>query len=156
VTRQTIYPKRLIEVALPIKRISEHARPEKTTVHGNISTLHIWWARRPHAACRAVLCASLWLDPADPNCPLTFRQTAGQSLKRFADEAVRDKKLAASCSHDTWRRWQVFSQAKDFDAATEPHANMLRFLLLEFIADFSKWENQAEPNYLRTAREITH
>ena len=41
------YPKRLIEVDLPIKRISAHARREKSIRHGHISTLHIWWARRP-------------------------------------------------------------------------------------------------------------
>src|SRR5207237_5109708 len=50
------YPKRLIEVDLPIKRISAHARREKSIRHGHISTLHIWWARRPLAACRAVIC----------------------------------------------------------------------------------------------------
>jgi adenine-specific DNA methylase len=43
------YPKRLIEVDLPIKRISAHARREKSIRHGHISTLHIWWARRPLA-----------------------------------------------------------------------------------------------------------
>ena len=53
------YPKRLIEVDLPIKRISAHARREKSIRHGHISTLHIWWARRPLAACRAVICAAL-------------------------------------------------------------------------------------------------
>lgn len=60
------YPKRLIEVDLPIKRISAYARREKSLRHGHISTLHIWWARRPLAACRAVICASLWPDAADP------------------------------------------------------------------------------------------
>ncbi|TVR66455.1 MAG: DUF1156 domain-containing protein, partial [Candidatus Competibacteraceae bacterium] len=59
------YPKRLIEVDLPIARISVHARREKSIRHGHISTLHIWWARRPLAACRAVLCTSLWPDPVD-------------------------------------------------------------------------------------------
>jgi len=44
------YPKRLIEVDLPIKEISAHARREKSIRHGHISTLHIWWARRPLAA----------------------------------------------------------------------------------------------------------
>ena len=44
--------KRLIEVDLPIKRISNHARREKSIRHGHISTLHMWWARRPLAACR--------------------------------------------------------------------------------------------------------
>src|ERR1700739_299694 len=58
-------PKRLIEVDLPIKRISAHARREKSIRHGHISTLHIWWARRPLAACRAVICAALWPDPVD-------------------------------------------------------------------------------------------
>ena len=53
------YPKRLIEVDLPIRRISAHARREKSIRHGHISTLHIWWARRPLAACRAVICAAL-------------------------------------------------------------------------------------------------
>ena len=59
----SVYPKRLIEVDLPIKKISAHARREKSIRHGHISTLHIWWARRPLAACRAVLCAALWPDP---------------------------------------------------------------------------------------------
>ena len=59
------YPKRLIEVDLPIKRISAHARREKSIRHGHISTLHIWWARRPLAACRAVICAALWPNLAD-------------------------------------------------------------------------------------------
>jgi adenine-specific DNA methylase len=58
------YPRRLIEVDLPIKRISAHARREKSIRHGHISTLHIWWARRPLAACRAVICAALWPDRA--------------------------------------------------------------------------------------------
>ncbi len=40
----TAYPNRLIEVDLPIKRISAHARREQSIRHGHISTLHIWWA----------------------------------------------------------------------------------------------------------------
>ncbi len=44
------YPKRLIEVDLPIREISVHARREKSIRHGHISTLYIWWARRPLAA----------------------------------------------------------------------------------------------------------
>lgn len=65
ITTHNEYPKRLIEVDLPIARISAHARREKSIRHGHISTLHIWWARRPLAACRAVLCASLWPDPVE-------------------------------------------------------------------------------------------
>ena len=74
------YPKRLIEVDLPIKRISAHARREKSIRHGHISTLHIWWARRPLAACRAVICAALWPDPADENCPPVFRKDAAAKI----------------------------------------------------------------------------
>lgn len=57
---RTPYPKRLIEVDLPIKKISAHARRERSIRRGHISTLRIWWARRPLAACRAVFCAALW------------------------------------------------------------------------------------------------
>jgi len=84
----TTYPKRLIEVDLPIKRISAHARREKSIRHGHISTLHIWWARRPLAACRAVLCAALWPDPADEHCPQGFRETAARLMHEFAFTAA--------------------------------------------------------------------
>src|SRR5512139_2174339 len=78
------YPKRLIEVDLPIKRISAHARREKSIRHGHISTLHIWWARRPLAACRAVICAALWPDPVDELCPESFRTKARQLMLTWA------------------------------------------------------------------------
>src|SRR5437588_3991898 len=83
-SRET-YPKRLIEVDLPIKRISAHARREKSIRHGHISTLHIWWARRPLAACRAVVCAALWPDPADSLCPESFRETARTLMQDWAN-----------------------------------------------------------------------
>jgi len=57
--------KRLIETILPIKEISLQSRKEKSMRHGHISTLHIWWARRPLAACRAVIFASLIPDPGN-------------------------------------------------------------------------------------------
>ena len=75
------YPKRLIEVDLPISRISAHARREKSIRHGHISTLHTWWARRPLAACRAVILASLWPDPVDL---ATWQQQAGSSQEVHA------------------------------------------------------------------------
>src|SRR3954447_11006226 len=100
------YPKRLIEVDLPIKRISAHARREKSIRHGHLSTLHIWWARRPLAACRAVICAALWPDPADELCPQPFRDRAVEVLTDFARKAATDKALAESCSPDSFARWQ--------------------------------------------------
>ncbi len=61
----TAYRKKLIEVALPLKAINEASAKEKSIRHGHPSTLHLWWARRPLAACRAVLFASLVNDPSD-------------------------------------------------------------------------------------------
>jgi hypothetical protein len=51
-------PPRLIEVSLPLKAISAQSTREKSIRHGHISTLHIWWARRPLAALRAAIFAS--------------------------------------------------------------------------------------------------
>ena len=53
------YRKKLIEVALPLDDINREAAREKSIRHGHPSTLHLWWARRPLAACRAALFASL-------------------------------------------------------------------------------------------------
>src|SRR5437899_7273772 len=105
----TRYPKRLIEVDLPIKRISAHARREKSIRHGHISTLHIWWARRPLAACRAVICAALWPDPADPVCPQSFREAALRQLVEFSRRVcgqgkIQTANLAASCSPESLAR----------------------------------------------------
>jgi putative DNA methylase len=61
------YRKKLIEVALPLEAINAASAREKSIRHGHPSTLHLWWARRPLAACRAVLFASLVDDPdSDP------------------------------------------------------------------------------------------
>jgi putative DNA methylase len=57
--------KKLIEVALPLEAINKASAKEKSIRHGHPSTLHLWWARRPLAACRAVLFASLVDDPGD-------------------------------------------------------------------------------------------
>src|SRR5580704_599270 len=109
------YPKRLIEVDLPIKRISAHARREKSIRHGHISTLHIWWARRPLAACRAVICAALWPDPADPHCPPSFREAAARLLtafaKRFFPERINEEKkhLHATVSPENLARWEALA-----------------------------------------------
>ncbi len=56
-------PKRLIEVSLPLQAISKQSAREKSIRHGHISTLHIWWARRPLAAMRAAIFASLMPAP---------------------------------------------------------------------------------------------
>jgi adenine-specific DNA methylase len=129
-TSVSAYPKRLIEVDLPIKKISEHARREKSIRHGHISTLHIWWARRPLAACRAVICAALWPDPADPLCPDSFKIEAKKQMGQF------------------WNT--VDTTARNVDDPIE-----LRKALLDFIADFSNWDNSTNKRFLITAQKLT-
>lgn len=123
------YPKRLIEVDLPIRKISEHARREKSIRHGHISTLHLWWARRPLGACRAVALASLLPDPADLDCPPAFRERATAVLTSL---------------HDTIG-----------GAHTELLTpEQLRGALLQFIADFANWDLAVSEYHLNAARQL--
>ena len=62
---QTKTRKKLIEVALPLDKINAASAREKSIRHGHPSTLHLWWARRPLAAARAVLFSQLVDDPSD-------------------------------------------------------------------------------------------
>jgi len=135
------YPKRLIEVDLPIKRISAHARREKSIRHGHISTLHIWWARRPLAACRAIICAALWPDPADKLCPEMFRKQMVNWAKNHLDLVSED-----SCS----RFVAISKDEHKLDDLME-----LRAALLDFIADFANWDNSTVSEYLETGRKLT-
>ena len=152
----TQYPKRLIEVDLPIKRISAHARREKSIRHGHISTLHIWWARRPLAACRAVICASLWIDPVDELCPQEFRDKAASIINDFAKKVATDKDLANHCSPENWSKWKVLAKTENqLDPNNPQHLNILRYRLLDFIADFANWDNSTQQDYLETSRALT-
>ena len=60
----TALRKKLIEVALPLDAINKASKREKSIRHGHPSTLHLWWARRPLAAARAVIFAQLVDDPS--------------------------------------------------------------------------------------------
>jgi putative DNA methylase len=84
--------KKLIEVALPLEAINKAAAREKSIRHGHPSTLHLWWARRPLAACRAVLFASLVDDPSSR--PQEFateddQDRERQRLFRLIEELVK-------------------------------------------------------------------
>lgn len=70
--------KKLIEVALPLEDINAASAREKSIRHGHPSTLHLWWARRPLAAARAVIWSSLVDDPSarPEEFPTTEEQTA--------------------------------------------------------------------------------
>jgi adenine-specific DNA methylase len=131
------YPKRLIEVDLPIKEISKHARREKSIRHGHISTLHIWWARRPLAACRAVICAALWPDPGQEDCPSKFLVDAPSIMRDFLQE----------------RYPLEYADREEYRNMNDPM--VLRKALLDFIADFANWDHSTDKNYLKTARALT-
>ena len=166
------YPKRLIEVDLPIKRISAHSRREKSIRYGHISTLHIWWARRPLAACRAVTCAALWPDPADALCPQTFRDKAKVLLLKLAahfingiggsDDLVADLKNDIKSS-DKAKRAAAYKQVEQrekylctfLSIENSCSSQELRECLLEFIAWSAGWEQSTLPKMLETSQALT-
>lgn len=76
-------PRKLIEVALPLKEINEACIREKSIRHGHPSTLHLYWARRPLAAARAVLFAQLVNDPGwDEDLQIGYKRKADANRKR--------------------------------------------------------------------------
>ena len=85
--------RRLIEAAFPLQRVSEDSVHEKNVRHGHISTLHIWPARRPLAASRAVVLATLLPDPGDEaGRRRVLERMAGHEVEiRDRDGAVFDK-----------------------------------------------------------------
>ena len=88
----TVSRKKLIEVALPLDAINAASAREKSIRHGHPSTLHLWWARRPLAAARAVIFAQMVDDPAA--CPEEFPTEEDQKqererLFRLIEELVR-------------------------------------------------------------------
>ncbi|MFN3369427.1 MAG: DUF1156 domain-containing protein, partial [Thermus sp.] len=118
--------RRLIETdEMPIGRISEHARRDQNIRKGHLHSLHVWWATRPLAACRAVLMATLLPDPADEHCPESFRQAAQELLRPFPGGGLD---------------------------LSNPLT--LRRTLLDFIANFADWENAHKPLFVEAARKL--
>jgi putative DNA methylase len=86
-----LYKKKLIEVAIPLEAINAAAVREKSIRHGHPSTLHLWWARRPLAACRAVLFAQLVDDPSshpDKFPTLEKQETERERLFKIIENLV--------------------------------------------------------------------
>jgi putative DNA methylase len=79
-TEVTTRRKKLIEVSIPLEAINKASAKEKSIRHGHPSTLHLWWARRPLAACRAVLFAQLVDDPS--SWPGRFRTEEERKRER--------------------------------------------------------------------------
>src|SRR4051812_16842888 len=101
-------PKRkLIEVALPLETINRESAREKSIRHGHPSTLHLWWARRPLAAARAVLFAQLVDDPSSRPDEFPTEELQREERERLHNiierlvvwENIRDEKLLAE-SHE--------------------------------------------------------
>ena len=149
--------KRLIEVAMPIKEISAESVRDKSIRQGHISTLHLWWARRPLPACRGVVFGSLVQDPLDEHCTIAFREAVDDLL----------------CKGSMYKPYADIP----YTAAIDPMEDNLRNRLLMFIGKFSaacqenmkvekptspanqlsngsliKWENKNNQEILRIAR----
>ncbi len=115
-------PKKLIEVAMPIKEISAESMRDKSIRHGHISTLHLWWARRPLPVCRAVVFASLVPDPLDVNCPKVFKDAVDILLGK------------ATNAGDPYKPYDDIP----YTAANDMMKDNLRNRLLMFIGKFSE------------------
>lgn len=154
--------KKLIEVALPIKEISAESVRDKSIRHGHISTLHLWWARRPLPVCRAIVFASLVPDPLDDNCPEAFL---------YAVEML----LNTGLGKIHYKPYKDIPYTSVVDEMEDNHRNRLMMFIGKFsekcqanmiagkptspkeqLDDFSliKWENKNNPQILRIAREL--
>lgn len=156
--------KKLIEVAMPIKEISAESVRDKSIRRGHISTLHLWWARRPLPACRAIVFGSLVPDPDDPACPQAFKDAVAYLLKNEDPNTNL-----------------MYKPYKDipYTAIVDPMDDTLRHRLMMFVGMFSdvcqenmiagkstppkdqlsdgsliKWENKNNPKILNKAREL--
>ena len=105
------YPRRLIEVDLPIAQVSECARDGRSVHHGHITAIHIWWARKPLPSCRAASLAAALIDPADPACPEEFKTRSREVLGQLYgtalngdDESLRRGLLRLVSDFASWQR----------------------------------------------------
>lgn len=103
--------RKLIEVALPLEAINRESAREKSIRHGHPSTLHLWWARRPLAACRAVLFAQLVDDPSAH--PEEFSTKVEQDIER--------RRL-----FDIIERLVIWENTDDEKVLAEAHAEILK------------------------------
>jgi putative DNA methylase len=101
--------KKLIEVSIPLEAINAASAREKSIRHGHPSTLHLWWARRPLAACRAVLFAQLVDDPS--SWPKRFRTEEKQDAERKRLHKVIERLVPWEASNNAEilneARWEI-------------------------------------------------
>ena len=145
----TASQKKLIEVALPLDAINEASAREKSIRHGHPSTLHLWWARRPLAAARAVIFAQMVDDPSEYVDVLLSDAKKKRTAKRLLK-----KRLA---EHEARR---ALSGGQSDDAAlTEPEptleavaAQLERERLFGILRELVRWENTTNEEVLDRAR----
>jgi putative DNA methylase len=121
--------KKLIEVALPLEAINKASAREKSIRHGHPSTLHLWWARRPLAAARAVIFAQMVDDPS--SCPDLFptekaQEKERQRLFRIIEDLVlwentTNEKVLQQARDEIWQSWRRACA----ENADHPHAKEL-------------------------------
>jgi putative DNA methylase len=148
----TTYRKKLIEVALPLDAINAASAREKSIRHGHPSTLHLWWARRPLAAARAVIFAQMVDDPSTYVDVLLadskLRRKAESVLRarhKVWEEAVATAEKAASA--------QVSAPAPGPEPTIEEvAAGLERERLFGIIRDLVLWENTTNEEVLDRAR----
>jgi putative DNA methylase len=142
---ETNYKKKLIEVAIPLEAINAASSREKSIRHGHPSTLHLWWARRPLAACRAVLFSQLVDDPSG---------YVDQLLDNPNVRAQAERDLAARLK--TWRDRKTDAQGNIPDTPVptleDCAADIERKRLFQIIEDLVKWENSTNDEVLERAR----
>jgi len=108
------YKKKLIEVALPLDAINKASAREKSIRHGHPSTLHLWWARRPLAAARAVIFAQMVDDPSGhPDLFPTAKaqEKERQRLFRIIEDLVlwentTNEKVLQQARDEIWQSWR--------------------------------------------------
>ena len=148
----TVTSKKLIEVALPLEAINAAAAREKSIRHGHPSTLHLWWARRPLAAARAVIFAQMVDDPSD-----YIDELRGDDRLRRKAERELTKRLAARAV--TVRDYEQARRAGLTMAEPGPEpslddvlAEIERDRLFKIIEELVVWENTTNEKVLDRAR----
>src|SRR5215216_4761502 len=108
------HAKKLIEVALPLEAINVASAREKSIRHGHPSTLHLWWARRPLAAARAVIFAQMVDDPSgQPDLFPTEKkqEKERQRLFRIIEDLVKwdnttNEEVLERAKAEIWQSWR--------------------------------------------------
>ncbi|MGK2959085.1 MAG: DUF1156 domain-containing protein [Acidimicrobiales bacterium] len=145
--------KKLIEVALPLEAINVASAREKSIRHGHPSTLHLWWARRPLAAARAVIFAQMVDDPSGYvdtllGDPATRRAAERDLKKRLQLWEARVAAHAAATGSEAVAVPEAGPEPTLEDAA----ADIERQRLFRIIEDLVKWENTTNEVVLDRAR----